>query len=398
MLYDMYGETIAKVFALVAVAAGVIAVWIGVERKIIVLPWHDDTVGREVTDSGLGSIVLRPERYRQQLAKDRWIRSVRVGNHTLGQLLMQTSRFSVEGAGPIRGRRIYADTPAAARLLTGRSEARTERFLHGLQRLMHQRGAYVHGISFARTRDAYRANYLLGIVQSESLRPYFDYAARSDAERRQFLQELLPMALMSDGALATHRFESHWIDLDPNLTRHLEASLRAPRTVRPKDSLFVAHVIRHELEHSVSAYDGTFDDERVSTLHRWLEEGSADTLANWPGEAARTARMLGLPYPKKAEGMSWAAFNPGRGGYPEYVATMRILLTMAGVNVRDPRAFARADRILQRGDLDTTPRRLANAIIANDRATAKQRGWLIRQIEQLNGSPANARKLQRRLA
>jgi hypothetical protein len=398
MTRDMYGEWLMKLIGLIAAAAAVVAVWIGMDRNVIVLPWQDNTVGRQVTDDGLGSIIMRPNRFQQELQRDAWVRPFEIDGKPLGRLLVSGSRFSIEGRGPLRARRIYADTPPAANLLSGRSEVRAERFLHGLQRLMHERGAYVQGISFARSRDGYKANFLISMVQSSWLRPLLDQRAVSNEQRREVLAELVPMAEEgSAGALATHRFETHWVDLDPTLTRYLETWMRNPKKVKPKDTLFVAHVIRHELEHSVSAWDGSYDGEAVGSVHRWLEEGSADTLANWPGEAARTARILGLPYPKAAERASWASFDPGRGGYPEYVETMRTLLLMAGVNTKDPNSFRQAHALLQKGDVHGTPMRLADAIIDNGRAKPKRRRWLVMKIVNLGGDPSRARALERSL-
>jgi hypothetical protein len=122
----------------------------------------------------------------------------------------------------------------------------------------------------------------------------------------------------------------------------------------------------------------------------------ADTLANWPGEAARTAKALGLPYPKSAANKAYDLANKKKQyGYPEYVKSMRTLLDIARINPTKAAEFDDASDLLQSKAVDEIPQRMAEYIVRMRGLDAMRTKTLASRILNVDGKPARARALAR---
>lgn len=379
----------------VLVLACVVAVVIGVRSGVLLLPGMD--INKDASKPSLegqityGPIFSEPNQYRRELLKEAWMRRIPIGKSTFGNLLLQQARFSIDGSGPAVGRSVRASTPPAAQLLSGRSQERTEAFIHGFQRLLDDREGYAKGLSLSRSKDGFAANWLVIFVDTG----FFDAYTRSLSDQRQLVKALLDYSKDLGDTWAWFQFDSSWIVLGPEMSLPLEKALRNPQKVSPKQQLQIAYILRHEIEHSVSAYDIGYEDYGRMLQIKWMEEGSADTLARWPGVAASTAKELGLRYPRRAERLAYDRIYKDASGYNDWVFSIRSLVKLAGINVNDPKAFDEVDSLLQGGPLDQLPSRMASAIVTEQGLRRGNRAWLLRQIRALDGEPAKARKLTR---
>lgn len=366
---------------------------IGVRSGVLLLPGMD-TPGENAQFSEItyGPVFSRPDRYDRELFKDAWVRRIPIGNSTFGRLLVQQDRFEIEGNGNMVSRSISADTPSAAKLLDGRPRARTLRFLHGLQRVLDDRNAYIGGVSLSRSEDGFNANYLAIFVQDGS----FDRYTRTLAEQRWAVKMLLRQRAVED-VLAWFQHESRWIVIGPEISQPLERALRNPASVSPRKQLRIAYVLHHEIEHSVTTFDGRYESGHRAFQMRWLEEASADTLARWPGVAAQTARELGLRYPKRAKRLAYDKIERNASGYNDLVFAMRRLLTLGGVDVNDPKALSRVERLLQSTTVEDTPARLARAIVKHQGLRSSRGAAIAEGIRRLDADPANVRRFERAL-
>jgi hypothetical protein len=149
---------------------------------------------------------------------------------------------------------------------------------------------------------------------------------------------------------------------------------------------YVTEVLAHEFEHTVTPADPSGP---VGRNLGWLEEGSADVLARWPGVAKRHADAMGIAAPPAAQPLQ------GKYLYDQLTAGVRRLLVLADVDVTDAAAIERARELLQSGSLGSTPRRLAEAIGAARSLEPARVAELERRIRRLDGSAAAIDRLER---
>jgi hypothetical protein len=382
-----------KLISTSVICLALAAILIAGHLDVLAIPYlgpEDNTPAANTDDALYGAIVSDPMKYRRDLFAEKWVNKVPVGHTTFGKILINQPRFSISGSGPMLGRRITAETKPADKMLSGRSRKRTIDFFRGFQRLMEDREAYVKGLSFSGNGDGMVANWMVWFVENG----YFDGIENDLPKQQQVIRTIINESWQLDSWLAWFQYDSRWIVISPEMSHPLIDALKNPKSVSPLKQLRFAMVLRHELEHSVSGAEYGDTMEQYYRLN-WMEEGTADTIARWPGAAAATAKMFGLRYPKRAEKVSYEKLDKHSPGYPGYVETLRILLTLGGIDVNDPDQLDEAEKILQSGPIETLDRRLAKAIVANHGMKSTTVNAYVKEIRQLYGSPRQAKAFQK---
>lgn len=325
-----------------------------------------------------GPIFEDPDAYRKATITDPFIRDMHVTGGTFGSTITQQVRIDIDGSGPIPTRDVTLQTKPAVRLFNGPRRQRALGVLHGVQRILEDEGALLEGISIARTRGGVEAAAISGVVEEYPTDGYYN----TPAEKQLVTDVLSAVAAdLAGGAYAWYDPRIQQIVFGPVISKGLHTWIETPKQATRAENLFTAYVVRHELEHAVTP---SGDD------YGWMEEGTADTIARWPGVAAATARELGMPYPKRFDKLE---YRTDRGGYPEYVDSLRILLRAAGVDWKDPKQLDDATDLLQKRELRDVPAELATRIAKQHHLTAPQRMKLERGIRRMQGAPSEARRL-----
>lgn len=325
-----------------------------------------------------------------QLDRDATLRGIRVANQPVADLLARQTVLRFPGG--IDQDRVVGETAA------GRALVRTEagrRFAHDL----------LHGFAqIARSEDS--DPDLSGIVLTDSDEGYaaafasliaVDSGVVSSLVAQSGVQETVTrffddrMRAIDRGELALYHPVSDWIVIGPRVSRLLRGE---QETSGLPTVAYPAYILRHEFEHSVSP-EPVFVTIISSSSLAWLDEGTASTLARWPGAVDTTARLLGLTRPLPRDRS--AAFDdvlPSPDIYDAQVETVRSVLRLAGVDPTKQSELPRAAALLQTHPLQVVPYDLAATILArHDIANASCRA-LGDEIAHLNGDPAKVRKLE----
>lgn len=348
----------------------------------------DGTSGNFLEDGSArhhGPIYEEPDGYRRTLLADRWVRSIKVPGGTFGSTITRQVRIGIDGRGPVPMREVTLETRPAVVLFAGPRRERAEHVLRGIQDVLDERGGLVRGISLAQSPGEAQAAAIASVIRLR------DVDSFEDPRDRAILTRLLADigADQSEHAFAWYNGRFQDIVLGPEVSRGLLTWIRTPGKATKQDNIFTAFVLRHELEHAVTPI-GDRDYQQL----QWLEEGTADTMARWPGAAAETARMLGMPYPARYDRLQFAT---ARGGYPQWTDTIRVLLGAAGVDWKAPGQFEAASELLQSRDSMQTPALLAERIAKRKRMGVDGQARIERGIRGLNGDVRAARRLVARL-
>lgn len=352
--------------------------------------WVSTTVGDLFDRHGgrpekvYGPIITDAGAYRKSFQTQLWLRDLPIGHSTFGRLLARQVRMRMDGTGSMSERRTILETPVTSALWSGRSRDRVERFIRGYQDLLDHRRGFVRGIGLSPTRDGFSANYVVNYVA------YGAFTFEYTPEQREFIRRYLAAEtdVVSTYSDAWYQFDSTWIVVGPRPTKLLLKHFRGGK-LTVEEGMYVSHVLRHEMEHSVSAT--TNSDQRKN----WIEESLADTLALWPNSAVTMARAIGVPYDKRMVERPYDAVRKPRGGYGPWVKTMRALLRLAGVNPRRRSDFRIADSLLQGARFEKIPDRLGARIASRHHLTATQRRQVVQRINRMDGRFARARELER---
>jgi hypothetical protein len=341
-----------------------------------------DEGGVDTIPHRYGRIVDEPQQYTSALKVDPWVSQIPVGGHrTFGEEFRGVVRLQVDGNGPLFARDVTLQSPASVALIHGRGQERAEQVVHGMLDLLSTREGFIRGITLSTSQPGYRAS-ALGYIVSQSITD-----GDLTASDKSFIRSMLAFyaSQLSEHTYAWYDPQSTWIYIGPDVSRTIRTFIVSPKRVKPKDGIFAAMVLRHEFEHSVTPWTTDAVDR-----YRWIEEGTADTIATWPGAAAATARQFGLPYPKRYERLGYSRAD---AGYPEWVATLRLLLQAASIDVTDPKALPDVQRLLQDGKLEAAPARIAARIAREQGLSPIRQRRLAAQILRIQGNPKAARRL-----
>lgn len=333
---------------------------------------------------GYGAMVEEPTSWSNRTKSDPWLHQLRLSRSTFGRAINQQVRVGMHGSGPMAERDITLETPVTVRMLNGMGRERAKRLMRGSLDILDQREGQIGAIAWATNRAQFEAAAIGGFAED------YGGAPIPRADRSLLTHVLREQALdLADNTFAWYQYDHSVIVLGPAVTRTLVKHVSTPGHVTEAEGAFAAYIVRHELEHAVTAAGG-----RPGESLRWLEEGTADVMARWPGETAATARSLGLPYPKRYDKVGYFT---KRGGYPEWAASIHILLRAAGVDPRRRGDFAAASDLLQAPMVDDAPRELARAIASHQGLPATRVDGIERQLTRIGGNPNRARAFVRKL-
>ena len=367
----------AVLVVLAAVCAGLYALFADTEGTSGNLP-EDSRVS-------YGRIYEQPDKWSNTVLADRWLRQMKLQRGTFGSTYNRQVRIGIDGSGPITEREVTLETPAAVALFQDERRERAVDALHGIQRILDERGGLVRGVALTESASGAQAAAIAAIIRNRSIEDY------TTPEWRELTTTILDLVTRD---LAKHAYA--WYDpryeeivLGPKITNGLLRWIRTPDKTTPDQNIFTAYVLRHELEHAISPMGEDPDYAR----YQWIEEGGADALARWAGAAATTARELGMTYPERYDTQQ---FTTNKGGYPEWTDALRVLLMEAGADWREPDDLGDATKLLQSGDATKVPEHLADRIAKRNRLTATQRDALEREILAVAGDVKKARKVAAR--
>lgn len=324
-----------------------------------------------------------------------WVAKTPVDDRTIGAILDEEVQVEIRGDGPMSARELVPLSSAARELLHGPRRDAARRVLRGVLATLdgHEGAANLRGLSLSSDQASFATNLLMSNVEAGFLD---DHAARGDsAGFEQSMLRLVPSVRVAKAQ------NTGWMDIGPRVSGKLRQVIE-DGSATPRDAASeVALTLLHELQHSISPHDPNTIDER----HVWLEEGIAETMAWWPGQAAALRGRIGVPLRDGEVIDPWTA-PPETVASTEYRSRHRAvqhLLGLAGVEARrsdgtlDPNAHARAMQLLQGDVVDRVPRNLARAIVREHRLDPGQVPDLVEQIVATAGAPAAVDTLARSL-
>lgn len=325
-----------------------------------------------------------PGSFRAALLSSAWVSAIEVGGtSTFGREIPRIVRMRIDGAGRLPDRDILLQTPPTVALFGGAGEQRMKHALHGLLTILERRDGFIQGVAMANSKPSFEAAALSGIVEKRAI------DGDLTAADQRLISSLLSLYARETSAhsLAWYDTRSGWITIGPEIATVVRQHVVAPDDVTAEESIFAAYVLQHELEHAISPSH----DEDYARL-QWVEEGTADVLALWPGAAAATAEAMGMPYPERYEQRAYAT---RRGGYPEWTTSLRLLVRAAGIDDSDPKSLKSAISLLQGPELPDVPAEIASAIVAEQGLAPGRSAGLRRRIAALDGDAEATQRLVR---
>jgi hypothetical protein len=307
---------------------------------------------------------------------------------TFGEVLKDQVRFRITKPGATTIDDVVPDS-AAARELWERDS--TKRYVQGVLDLANE----VTGAGPTTPFEGFTlATSEAGYVANRAVHHYWEGAPGRDA-----YEEGLALARAHVDETAAVR-KGAWLHLDPKrsagmlyMVRHPDAQL-GDLSSRTRDSLGRGvKTLLHELNHVESPIpEGAA--ERLS----WVSEGTAETLARWPGRVKHAGRVLGFDVPARVG----AKFDAEGKPYQEEVDAIRGLLRLTGIDTSRASQFPRAERLLNGTPEDKLPHVLARRIADRHTIGPKAEAKLARRIERVisrevapDGEHAATRVIQR---
>lgn len=314
-----------------------------------------------------------------------WVARTPVDDRSVGGILQEEVQIAFTGDGPMSTRELVPLTRGAHELLYGshRDSARTA--LRGVLATLdgHQGAANLRGMSLSTDQASFATNLLMSNVEAGFFPD--SVAAADEAGFERSMVALIPSVKVAKAQ------NTGWIDLGPRVSEKLRNVIERGPNAGSADASEVALTFLHELQHSVSPHD----PNTVAEKHVWLEEGIAETLAWWPGQAAALRARMGVPT-RPGETIDPWTVPPDSVASTEYRnnhRTVQHLVGLAGVEpIRedgtiDPDALSRAKQLLQGDVVDRVPRALARAITAHHRLDSGNVDTLAQLIEDTAGDP-----------
>ena len=228
------------------------------------------------------------------------------------------------------------------------------------------RDAAGRATSITAETEAARA-LLEGIAGTRAKALVLAFARGADATGRADVQQLR-VGGVAWNPYVHAEFRDGVVQLLP--ARSLEfLDLVAGRTTDPRRAGQLLATLRHEAQHAVTPMPTR--RQRWST---WVEEGSAELLAAWPGRIEQMGSDVGID-----------VAAPGDRPYVPFVRRLSALLGAAGIDAARPDHFQRAVELLQRVEHRHVPRAIAKAIVASAGAD----GSLVDRVEARIATAAN---------
>lgn len=314
-----------------------------------------------------------------------WVARTPVDDRSVGGILHDEVQIAFRGDGPMSSRELVPLTRGAHELLYGPHRASSQTALRGmLATLDGQEGAAnLRGMSLATDQAAFATNLLMSNVEAGFFPD--SVAAADEAGFERSMLALVPSVKVAKAQ------NTGWIDLGPRVSGKLRDVIERGPAAGSAAASEVALTFLHELQHSVSPHDPNTVEDR----HVWLEEGIAETLAWWPGQAAALRERMGVPARPGEAIDPWTA-PPDSVASTEYRnnhRTVQHLVGLAGIEpIRDDgtideNAFSRAKQLLQGDVVDRVPRALARAISSHHELDRKNVDTIAELIVDTAGDP-----------
>lgn len=367
-----------------------------------------------------------------------WIAEQKVSKGTFGEVAADALQFAFEGTGPMDQRRIVPQGRDAADLLTGSKGAAVERALRGIASTVNgseARSSFA-GISLARSQREFQVNSALSYLEG---RTPMSAAFSTEATKLSKLAVHDALAMGAQVGKIAAAQAPGWVNFGPFATRQLLRLAGSSGDSAPaRDALlgtFIAGLGAHEPHHTTtpprmadlvkkSALEWPSKDPAADAAAakadpfgslkpvNWLEEATAETLANWPGRLQATGKKMGvatlpaLPEPgeppddvmmaimntqmngnrftgeDRAVVDAWAKSTygvtpradldrlqlvglqlTGMGSYPTHHHAMQTLLAMGGIDPKAPASYGAARDLLQGTTITRVAGQLADRII-----------------------------------
>lgn len=302
---------------------------------------------------------------------------------TFGEVLSEQLRFRTTHAGATSVDDVRPDSALTRRLW---KEPATRDFAQGVLDLAHDVSggpSPLRGFSLSTSQAGYVANRAVHNLRGGA--PSIEAFEAGVAAARNH----------TDRTVAVRK--GNWLHLGPDRSSGFQHALRHPgfelNAPRVEELGRGIKTLLHELNHVGSPRPA---DAR---MFDWLSEGSAETLARWPGRVEDASRTLRLPTPHGAG----AAFDRAQHPYQEEVDSVRSLLRMAGIDPSDATQFRAAETLLNVTPEDGLPR-VFGAVIAERHGdptlAAKVEDIMTRRVAKdgSNADPERLLRLERSLA
>lgn len=314
-----------------------------------------------------------------------WVAQTPVDDRHIGTILDEEVQIGIRGNGPMSTRELVPLSSGAHKLLYGHDRDAAQRVFRGvLSTLDGQEGAAtLRGLSLSSDQASFATNLLMSNVEAGF---FPDSVASKDAGQLEHSMRALIPSVQAAKAQNTG-----WMDIGPRVSEKLRTVIADGPKASDADSTEVALTMLHELQHSISPHDpNTISDDAV-----WLEEGIAETMAWWPGQAAALRERMGVPVREGTTIDPWSvpADSVASTEYRNRHRAVQGLLGLAGVSARledgsvDPKAHARAAALLQGDVVDRVPRNLARAIVTRHKLDPAREPAIREQIVATSGDP-----------
>lgn len=324
-----------------------------------------------------------------------WVARTPVDDRTVGGILQDEVHVAFRGDGPMSSRELVPLTRGAHELLYGTHRDRARTALRGMLATLdgHEGVANLRGMSLSSDQASFATNLLLSNTEAGFFPD--SVAASDEAGFERSMVRLIPSVKVAKAQ------NTGWMDLGPRVSGQLRDVIERGSAAGSAAASEVALTLLHELQHSVSPHD----PNTIDAKHVWLEEGIAETLAWWPGQAAALRARMGVA-PRDGEAIDPWSVPPdsvASGEYRNNHRTVQRLLGLAGIEpVRedgtvDAGAHRRATQLLQGDVVDRVPRNLARAIGAKHGLDGPAVDDLAERIVAAAGEPAKVDELARAL-
>lgn len=320
-----------------------------------------------------------------------WVATTPVDDRSIGGVLQDEVQIAFTGSGPMSSREIKPLTRGAHELLYGPHRDRAETVIRGMLATLDGREGVTNlrGMSLSTDQASFATNLLMSNIEAG----FFPDSVRADDPAR-FAQSMVSLIPSVKVAKAQN---TGWMDFGPRVSEKLREVIEHGDQAGSADATEVALTFLHEAQHSVSPHD----PNTISDRHVWMEEGIAETLAWWPGQAAALRERMGVPVRPGETIDLWSVPHDSVAGadYRRNHRTIQELVGLAGIHpIRedgtiDPAAHATAQQLLQGDVVDRVPRTLARAIAAHHGLDRANVDTLAELIVDTAGDPAAVQAL-----
>lgn len=324
-----------------------------------------------------------------------WIANEPVGATPVRDIVPKQVQVAFEGTGRMSERNLVPMTPAATDLLNGPHRDAAQQFFRGvLGQLDGLEGVTkLDGMSLSTDHNAFATNLMMSNIDNGFFRDTI-----STGQVKEFLGDFQMAADQVTGMRAQN---SGWLDVGPRVSGQvmdlIKYGPRAGREAMDEAGL----VLTHEIQHSITPIKPNVDQKLL-----WLEEGSAEALAWWPGATKNLLNDAGVP---TAPGYEISPHTAPRNiqaspKYRNYHTAVLKLLDLAGAPMFDAAGnisqdgTQKARQILQGENLEQVPKNLAHAIGNNQGMAPGDVDALTALIADSGGERTNIEAIQQLVA